>query len=275
MRNLLKLLYAYHFPILFVLLEVFAVFLIIQGSNFHHSRFIAFSRSVSGSVYEKMDNISSYLSLKKTNEALAKENSMLRDRLAAFRMAIKESKDSVMDTINNQRFVYYSAKVVNNSVNKQYNYITINIGKKQGIEPEMGVISSDGVVGVIEGVSENFSTVRSLLNIDYKVSAKIKKNNYYGPLQWGGINPAYCVLHDILHHVHFSEGDTIVTTGYAGVYPEGVMIGTISDSKLVGGNSYDIRVKLSNDFRSLTYVMVIKDLMKKEQTELEKKDNND
>jgi rod shape-determining protein MreC len=197
MRNLLKLLYAFHFLILFILLEVISVFFIIKGSSFHRAKFIAASRSITGNIYSKVNKINTYLSLKEANEMLVIENTILRNKLAKYHKVINENRDTLTDTIYYQRYTYQYAKVVNNSVNKRYNYITVNKGSKQGIKPDMGVISESGIVGFVKGVSENFSTIVSILNFDFKGSAKIKKNNYFGPLEWSGKNTYTAVLNEI------------------------------------------------------------------------------
>ncbi|NJK85384.1 MAG: rod shape-determining protein MreC [Bacteroidales bacterium] len=154
-----------------------------------------------------------------------------------------------MDTGANKKYVFIHARVINNSTDKQYNYITLNRGNKDGIEKEMAVVCSDGIVGVVKEVSENFSSVISLLNLNIKINAKIKKSGYFGPLQWTGTGYRKAVLSDIPHHVKITLGDTIVTSGFSAMIPEGYMIGVISDFKLKGGNYYEIEVDLSTDFK--------------------------
>jgi len=275
MRNLLKLLYAYHFLILFIILESFSLFLIIQGSTFHHARFINSSRALTGSIYSTLDDIKSYIGLKQENFRLAQENTLLKNQLELLRKTEKVQKDTFPDTLHQKKYVYYLAQVVNNSVNKQYNYITLNRGARDGVTPDMGVISDKGVVGIVQGVSENYSTVLSVLNMAFTISAKIKKNGYFGLLHWNGISDRICILDDIPQHVSLSKGDTIVTTGYSGIFPENLLLGTISDFELKGGNFYSIKVLLFNDFRNLNYVTLIDDIKKEEKLILEKTTGND
>jgi rod shape-determining protein MreC len=275
MRNLLKLLYAYHFHILFVLLEGIALLLVVQNNHFQRASAIQFSSAVSGSFHKKMDNLKVYLSLRETNQVLAQENAELRNRLASIRKNISEKKDTLIDTLYKQRYTYFSAKIVNNSVSKQYNYITLNKGSNDGIKSNMAVITSKGIVGFIVGVSKNFSTVLSVLNRNFKVSAKFKKNNFLGSLSWESLNPEICLLSDIPFHVKVAVGDTIVTTGFSDYFPEGIPIGTVKDYDLKNGNFYNIRVKLTNDFRNLNYVILVDNLMKAEQQELESQTEHD
>ena len=128
----------------------------------------------------------------------------------------------------------------------------------------MAVISSEGIVGIVKSVSANYASVLSVLNRDFTVSAKIKKNGYFGPLSWNGNSAGNATLTDIPHHVKITRGDTIVTSGFGGIFPEGYMIGIIDDFRLKGGNYYEITVRLSTDFRKLNYVQVIRNYAKTE-----------
>lgn len=275
MRNLLKLLYAYYFLILFIVLESFSLFLIVENNQFQRAKFIQFAQNVSGNLYGKIDNFKAYLSLKEANRALASENAGLRNKLGSLNQIEKAKKDTFFDPLYRQQYTYRSARVINNSVGKQYNFITLNKGSWDGIAQDMAVISPSGIVGVVEAVSEHYSIVLAVLNRNFKVSAKIKKNNYFGTLSWNGLNSEICQLSDIPHHVKIAKGDTIITSGYSNVFPEGIKIGVIDDFDLKDGNFYMIRVKLSSDFRNLNYVTLIDNLMKAEQSELEKKTTHD
>jgi rod shape-determining protein MreC len=275
MRNLLNLLYKYYYILLFLILEGFSLFLIIQGSTFHHARFVTGARSFTGSIYAQMNNIDAYIGLREENTRLARENLFLRNQLENFQKIQKTIKDTLIDTTLHQSYAYFLANVVNNSVNKQYNYITLNKGSKDGVKPDMGVITSNGIVGIVEGVSENYSTVISVLNTSFHVSAKIKKSGFFGLLQWDGYNDRECVLNDIPQHVKLTKGDSVVTTEYSGIFPENVPVGKVVDFELKGGNFYSVKVELFNDFRQLKYVTVIENLNKAEKQALENKIKND
>jgi rod shape-determining protein MreC len=180
------------------------------------------------------------------------------------------------DTIYHQQYEYMPVKVINNSINRQNNYLTISKGSIQGLQPEMAVISSYGIVGVIKKTSGNFSSVISVLNINFKVSAKIKKNGYFGSLSWDGKDYTIANLNEIPLHVDILRGDTVITSGYSAIFPEGVLIGTIlSFDKKSGNNFYDIKVKLSTDYKNLSVVYAIKNLFKNEQLKLESQAEND
>ncbi|MDP4209534.1 MAG: rod shape-determining protein MreC [Bacteroidota bacterium] len=271
MQNLLKFLYTYSFLILFLILEGVSIFLMVENNNFQRASYLQIAQTVTGKFYEQADNIKVYFSLRANNEILAKENIDLRNKLASFRKIIHEKKDSVIDTTYKQRYVYFSAKIINNTVSKQFNYITLNKGARDGVKLDMAVLSPKGIVGVVSGVSESFSTVLPVLNRNFKVSAKLRKSSFFGSLTWGGVSSETCILNDIPHHVQVHLGDTIVTTGYSGIFPEGVPIGVVKKAELKDGNFYTIQVKLTTDFRGLDYVTLVGDLKKQEREVLEKK----
>lgn len=275
MRNLLKLLYTYNYLILFLVLEGFSLFLVIEGSEFHHARFVNSTRSFSGAFFVKMNELNSYFGLKEQNAVLAHENVQLKNLLEQYRKREISRPDTIKDTLRQPKYSYFEAKVINNSVNKQYNYITLDKGSDDGVRPEMGVISAQGIVGVVQGVSKHFATVISVLNLDFKVSAKIKKNDFFGQLHWDGISDSYCTLTDIPQHVKFGKGDTIVTTGFSSIFPNDITIGTVESFDIKGGNFFTIKVKLFNEFRKLNYVTIVDDIFKEERKSLENTKKND
>jgi len=269
MKNFLRFFVQHHFLILFLLLETFSLLLLFSTNPYHKVRFYNYSHALSGRWSSKVENILDYFSLRNENQKLAEENASLYNRMgSSFTVAFADSA-YMGDSLMPRKFLYLTSKVVNNTVNKQFNYMTLDKGSRGGVEPEMAVIGSEGVVGIVKSVSENYSSVLSLLNRDFRVSAKIESNGYFGPLSWSGENPDFATLIDIPFHVHMSKGDTIVTSGFGGIFPEGYMIGTIADFKLKGGNYYEISVKLSTDFRKLHYVQVIKNFAKTEIDSLE------
>lgn len=269
MRSLLNFLLRIHFFLLFILIEVFSIALLLNNNNFHKARFINFSRQMSGNVYIKIDNLKKYISLADENDRLAKENTRLLNILESTYKSDELFFRSVNDTILNQRYRYTTARIVNNSVNKKHNFITLNKGNLQGLRPEMAVVSDGKLVGVVKGVSENYSTVISLLNLDLKISAKVKKNGYFGSLSWDGKGYSSAVLNEIPLHANIQAGDTIITSGYSSIYPEGILIGFIDRFKEKSGSFYEIEIELATDFKNLNNVNVIGNLMQNEVFNLE------
>jgi rod shape-determining protein MreC len=245
--------------------------LLVSYNNYQKTEFLNSSNALTGNIYEQVSATTDYLALAEINEELNIENTRLNNILAESYKMVVDSSVFYNDSLYEQQYIYRTAKIINNSVNKQLNYITLDKGSLNGIQPEMAVVTDRGVVGVVKSVSKNFATVISLLNSRISVSAKIKKNNYFGSLTWDGLDYKSAHLYEIPVHVAIQVGDTIVTSGYSSIFPEGELLGTIQ--KILpssGGNFHEIIVAFSNDFKSISYVKVIGDLMKQERLELEK-----
>jgi rod shape-determining protein MreC len=269
MRNLLNFLLKYNNVIVFLILEGIALYLLTNGNNYHNSRMVKGMQGITKGLEEKINNVSTYLSLRETNYNLAKENSDLRNRIEQITGREDLKFVSVKDSLFRQQFRYTSARVINNSVNNQKNYFTLDKGTSQGIKVDMAVTSGKNVVGVIIGCSENFSRAISLLNLDFRLSARIKSNGYFGSLSWDGRNYRHAVLNEIPQNINVSIGDTIETTGYSAIFPEGVLIGMVSDLKKSGSDFYKITIELFADFKKLHYVNIIGNLKRTEQLKLE------
>ncbi len=237
------------------------------------------SNALTGSLLKQASEVRDFVDLKAVNDSLLKQNSRLlamldsadlaqqADRLDSLR---KMEIPQTVDSVNQLRYEYIGAMVRNNTTNQVNNFITIDKGSKQGIQPEMGVISAQGIVGVVTNVSDNFASIISLLNKNLKVSAKIQQNSFIGSLRWDVLDPQSAILEDIPKHAPVYIGDTVATSGFSAFFPGEIPIGVIEDWKLPeGGNFYNITVKLSTDFNRLNYVYVIKNKQQKEQKELE------
>ena len=275
MQNLLRFLLKYHFTLLFVLLETLALLLLLQNNNYQNTRFVEFTRNVKGSFYEQTMQVKKYLSLQEKNRQLIQENEKLRNYIAANLQSENDTFRRKVDTTLEQQYSYLSARVINNSVNKQHNYITLDKGREDGVTTEMGVISGEGIVGVVRGVSDHFSTAISLLNSELRVSAKLSGSGYFGPLNWSGGDYRYAKLGDIPLHASLNSGDTVVTSGYSAIFPEGILIGHVDTFQERGGRFYEVDVRLSTDFKSLSNVYVVKNLLKEEQDQLENNEPTD
>ena len=269
MRSLLRYVLKNYAFLLFLLLEVFSFVLIFNYNTYQKSKYLNSSNSVTASIYNSYNSIIKYFGLSAVNRELSEENAKLRSLL---NNVGNISSDSIAFSIEHQDSLYkfISARVINNSVNKQYNYITLNKGRKDGIKPDQGIVNANGVVGVITNVSESYSVGFSVLNKRWGVSAKLKDNGTFGPLSWDGNDFRYANLNGIPFHVELTIGDTVVTSSYSSVFPEGYLIGTVSSfEQPQGENYYIINVKLAVDFKSLSYVEVIDNLKRKEIKDLE------
>jgi rod shape-determining protein MreC len=270
MRNLLNFLARYNNLIIFLFLEGIAFYMLSSGNSYQNSRLLNSIRGVTRGFEQRIYNTRSYLSLRQANEKLAEENIALKNIMRKPAYGEKIPFSSVDDSLFKQQYVHTSAEVIENSMNRQKNFFTINKGDLQGIKVGMAVVSPSGVAGVVVGCSKNFSVAMSVLNIDFKLSARIRSNGYYGSLGWDGKNYQYAVLNEIPQHVNVNVGDTIEATGFSAIFPEGSIVGTVSDYEKKGGDFYKIKVLLMTDFKKLHFVDVIGNLKKKEQLDLEK-----
>jgi rod shape-determining protein MreC len=226
-----------------------------------------------GGIERRFDNLSSYLSLVQENKELDRENARLYNQLPSTYYNPISSEEN--DTSKQKKYVYMPARVINNSTNKQYNFIILDKGWKHGLEPEMAVVGSDGIVGMVKETSEHYSSVVSVLNREFFPNAMIKRNGYFGPIEWSGKHYRKVILSEIPLHVDVQVGDTIVTSGYSSIFPPGILIGTVESFKPEKGIFYEIKVDLSTDFKNLSNVMVIKNLMREEQAKLEENIEHD
>ncbi len=271
MRNILVFIIRYHFLLLFVLLEIFSITMLVNSTYYQSSAILKAGSRVTGRFYTSISNATDYLKLRTTNDQLARENAMLRQMKGVSFLKNDTSSFWVNDTIYKQQYQYIVSKVVLNTVGKRNNYIMLDKGTRSGIKKDMAVITSDGIVGTVVTVSENFSWVMSMLNKHTRISGRITKNNQMGTIIWNGVNHLYGTLTDIPAHVKIAKGDTIVSSGYSYIFPAGLMIGTITDFRVEQGDHfYIIPFKFSVDFNALQYVYVVKNLMKDEQEALEK-----
>jgi len=243
------------------------------------------TNSITGYIYEKANFITNYLSLREVNRQLLDENARIHNKNKNLYFEYEKTfikKSDTLESFENdsvltiQQYTYTPALVINNSTNKSHNFITLNVGSKHGIKADMGVVSGKGVAGIIKEVSPNFSRAISVLNITIYISAKIKINSIIGSIHWDGEDNQLVTLNDIPSHIPINVGDTIVTSGYSGIFPEGIVIGTISEyNKNTNDNFYDIKVKLETDFRTLNIVYVIGNIFREEQLKLENSEEND
>lgn len=269
MRNLLNFLARYNHLIIFLILEGISFYYLATRNSYHNTRVMFALRGFTQGFETKVVNARTYLHLSEINAGLAAENVALKNRIQNMLRKDTSVFRPLYDTLYDQHYTHTAALVIDNSVNRQKNFFTIDKGRRNGIINDMSVITDEGIAGVIIGCSENYAVAMSVLNLDFRVSARLKKNGYFGSLSWDGKNYRHAVLNEIPQHVSLSVGDTVETTGYSAIFPEGVMVGTISDFKKQGGDFYSIKVELSTDFKRLHFVDVVGDIKKKEQLNLQ------
>jgi len=271
MRNLLLFFARFYSFFLFLFFEIIAINFIVNKNHYQRSVFTQTLVSINGKISKWQNGVNQYFGLVKKNFQVAEYNARLQEELFNLRCVRAETRDTIRDTTIFQTYSFQPAKVVNNTIYQKHNFITIDKGANQGVKPEMGIIGPQGVVGVVIQTSPNFSRVISLLNKNFQVSARLKTKNYIGSLSWNGNNPLYAQLSEIARHVPVAIGDTIVTTGFSTLFPEGIMLGFVNKKESQeGANFYNIEVKLSTDFSKIDQIYIVDYLLKEEKQALEK-----
>lgn len=258
MAALIRFLIRFQKILLFLMLETIALVLILNSSNYQKIQMAGIVDDIKGSVYEKYSGVKEYFSLKKENEKLLAENLELHKKLNLYTNLDTIYSGTVKDILHSSVYNYTSAKVIRNSTNKQQNFFILNIGKKQGVRSGMGIISSEGMVGMVVEVSENYSSAISILNMGFiKFSGKLKRSGDYGTISWNGVDISTVQLHDIMQQSDVAVGDTVITNQHSGVFPENIAIGTVAKINVKDGTFYEIDVKLSQNMKMLKNVYVI------------------
>lgn len=274
MRNLLLFIARYHLFILFILLQVVAISIYVREHGHSKAVFFNTSNQVTGTYYQTIADITRYFSLPRVNRELADENARLRAMLKESQYADTGILRLKQDSTLRQKYLYISAEVLRNTVNYKNNFLTLNRGSRHGITEGMGVISPNGVVGMVHKVSQNFCSVLSLLNSNTRIPPKIADSNYFGTLVWEGKDPRYASLIEVNMHVPVKVGQQVSTSGYSSVYPENIPIGVIEEKNLMpGSNFYNLKVKLYTSFQNLKKVYIVKNLYRAEQDSLENNPN--
>jgi len=266
MRQLFAFILRYHFAFLCLLLEVISIGLYINFNNYQRASFINSSNRITGSVMKRVNGVYEYFSLREVNRQLANENAFLKLRL-------KESylfTDTATYVYRDSLFRYIPARVLSKTTNRPNNYFLLDKGSLQGIRKDMGVVSPEGVVGIVVNVTEHFSSVMTALHHKYKVNAMIMKNGHIGSVEWNGLGHRTGTLIDIPKHVDLQPGDTIITSGNSLVFPRGIMVGTVDKVRPAANEKFKkADIQFSVDYNKVMYVYVIQSLLKKELTGLE------
>ena len=278
MKNLWLFLVRYNAFFLFILFFVFSIVLVVRNNNYQRASFFNSSNAVVGSYFKKINSWKAYLALADDNQKLLEENALLRKQLQGFLAIDTNSQVQLADTIGIDRYDFTVATVINNSIHQKSNYITLDKGSSHGVHANMGVITSNGIVGIVENVSKNFSTVRSLLHPDIRISVSLDSvSDAFGSLVWGNnIDSRYAMVRDIPNHVKAYVGQPIFTSGYSTLFPKGIKVGHVIEPEVISGESFkEIRILLTTDFSKLHHVYIVKDKLAEEKVSLEalNKDN--
>jgi rod shape-determining protein MreC len=253
--------------ILFVLLEVFSFWLIIQNNSYWSTTYFNTSNYYVAQILSVSNSIREYAHLRKINDNLAHENLKLNSLVARLQQQkpVDAPTGYTPDSLFSNRFEFVVSKVIMTETSRANNYLTIDKGSADGIRPGMGVISATGVVGRVRSCSEHFSVVTSILHSQFMVSSRLIRSGEIGPARWQSKDPETIALLDISRYKKVLKGDTAVTSNYNSVFPPGIMVGTVKDISVRSDQTfYNIELDVATDFRSLSYVYVVQNHMQEE-----------
>ena len=255
--------------LLFIVLFSISIFLTIQTHSYHKNNFVNSSNSITGGIYTIKSSITNYFNLREENEILIDENTRIRIQLESYKSKVVNQNIDTNSILSKYYFV--SAKVINNSFSKTKNKLTIDKGERDSIQLDLGVITSKGIVGIIDNVSNKYATIQSILNTNSQINAKLKNAKHFGSLVWNTKDPNVIQLIDIPRLAPVKIGDTIVTGGKSTIFPEGILIGAVIDFELTEDkNSQNLNIQLFNDMTNLQHVYIIDNLDSQEIINLEK-----
>lgn len=273
MRQLLEFLFKYRAFFIFVILQAICGWMIVANNNYQRAVYLNTTSQFTGSIIEKIDNVSDFIKLKSVNENLAAENAWLKAQILNQKIISDDSTGQFSipsDSLDSVQYFVRTAEVIDNSTRNTSNFITINKGSKDGILPGMGVVNENGVVGKVRSISKNRAQIISVLNKNNQISATLKRTNRLGSIQWDGLDPRVAKLLYIPVDVDIEVGDSIVTSSFNSIFPKYEMIGVVKSAKPdQHKRDYEIEISLSVDFGSLNYVYVIENRLKLETDSLE------
>ena len=251
--------------IVFLVLEVIALVLFTGNSYYQQSTILTNIHVGWATVVRPVHAFTQFFSLGTVNRQLAEENNRLRNELEYLKSNIDTTAETfVYDKQHYPLYSYIPAEIIDNSVNKQRNYIILNAGSEQGVKPEMGVITDQGVVGIVTTVSRRYALVKSILNNEWKFNVRLKSVGDFGPMQWDGLDYKKSILSDIPQHSNVAKGDTIVTSGYSRMFPQGIPIGVVDTAVVKRGNFYEVTVNLFIDLKKERYVNIVNSIYRNE-----------
>ena len=263
MRNLLNFFLRYSSWFVFLFYALLSCYLLFTRNPYQHHVYLTSANAVASGIYEVTGNVTSYVGLRDINDDLQRRNAALEAEVVMLRTQNKHLRQDILqDSLRSLdsvgRFEFVIASVINNSVIRPYNYITIDKGTADGLAPEMGVMDQNGVVGVTNVVGKHHSRIISLLNPNFRLSCKLRGNSAFGSLVWDGRNPSEALLEELPKQVCFHKGDTIITSGYSAMFPEGIPVGSvIGSTRGEDDNFHTLSIRLLTDFTTLSTVKVI------------------
>ncbi len=279
MKNLLDFFVKHSAWFVLMLYLILSCVLLVRNNPYQQSVYLTSANAVCATVYEGISSVTDYFHLKGINENLQERNALLEMELVDLRARVNDLKMQLPDTLKSQpvlqHFDFVVAHVISNSIAQTNNYITINRGEADGIRPEMGVVDQTGVVGIVNVVGKHSARIISLLNPDIRLSCKLRDSEYFGSMVWEGGDSRYAILEELPKHLTYQVGDTVVTSGFSTVFPEGIIVGTVEGrARNLSDSFVSLKVRLTTNFSQLSTVRVITNDMAEELKMLEVNPND-
>lgn len=258
-----------------IFLEIAALNMLQHNSSCQNFFLSKAAHGFQAKVWGGSESLKYYFSLKKANDELSEENFRLARQIDKYKeLAGKFTADEISEQLKSlpdySVFSHISANIVKVSSNKQHNYLIIDKGWDDGVETGSGIITIDGIVGIVDAVSKHYSYAISFMNTEFSVSARLGKEGAVGPLVWDGKSPVGAILKDIPLQNKFEKGDTVFTSGYSSIFPTDIPLGVIGEAKIVNGATYEINVQLLQNMKALRYVTIVTNTGKDEISSLER-----
>lgn len=243
--------------VIFIVLQVMAVSYYSNSTAYTRAKMMSAANSVAGGVYRQFAKVNDYIGLRKENDMLVEELTRLYNQAALSEASLPDSTGLKTDG-DAAGYTVMQASVITNTVTRPQNFFTIDRGRRDGVEPEMAVVTPDGnIAGYVMECGERNSVAISILNTEFRTSGRIRGTDYLGSILWNGRNPDFVTLSEIQKYAEISPGDTVVTD-YSSRFPSNMMIGTVEDYEMTDAGYFNVRVRLAARLSSLRKVLLIR-----------------
>lgn len=270
MFNLLQLFLKLGSFFVFIVLEVICFSLVVKHNQRQKEVYVNSVNRLTGGIQKRTATAYQYFQLYEENKRLARENARLLDRLANVGINVQGTLDTAWADTVQPKYTFMDANIIKNSINQHHNYIVLDKGAKDGVTEHSGLVTENGVVGIVRKVSKHYSVAMSMLHREIKISARLKNKQYFGPLVWKGTNIHVFNLEDITKDAVVANGDTVETSGYSAIFPPGIPLGVVEKMRLEpGSNFFTIEVRSFIDIGNIQHAYIVRNILKQEQEQLE------
>ncbi len=258
----------------FIALEVASIMMLSDNNRLQRLWFARISHGFMASVWGTTQGISNYFFLKRQNDELAQENIRLKELVLGYEKAIRDADPAMRPVLKGDGFVYTPATIIKSSRNTQHNYLILDKGSEDGVTRNSGIVTSYGVIGIVDAVSRHYSYAISFLNTELFISSRLGDSGAVGPLAWDGTSSDRAILKEIPLQFKFAPGDTVYTSGYSSIFPPDIPLGVAGESKIINGATNEIEVKMFQNHKALKYVTIVTNTHSAEIEEIEKQEES-